>query len=187
MKPVDSSEVELEKLIGLFFDQRELLGEFDSVNAQDLKEPAQSLLNHSRHMTVTIERHHGSPVDVRVLRTRTDDDFYSREILLTCQSDDKVVQYGIVRLDRSVLSDPVRAEIESQQTPLGRVLIEHDVLREVKLEQLYSIHCGPALAAALDVEEGKEVSGRTAMIYCDGQPVIELLEIVSTSVLPERT
>jgi len=81
-------------------------------------------------------------------------------------------------MDREVFAEPVRAEIESQRTPLGRVLIENDVLRSVKLMQLYRIEVAGDLAEAFGVEPGTVCFGRTAMIYCDGAEAIELLEIV---------
>jgi len=166
-------------LIKLFFEDSSQLGEFTEVVADKVPEPSRSLLAHDHHMTVTVEEHHQSPVDVVVLQSRTDGDHYSRKILLTRQSDDKVVQYGIVRLNLAVLSPEVRAEIEAKQIPLGRILINHDVLRVVKLLSLFEIKCGPDLAKGIGFEEGQTCFGRTALIYCDGSPAIELLEIVS--------
>jgi chorismate-pyruvate lyase len=88
------------------------------------------------------------------------------------------VQFGIVRLDFDAVSPAVREEIKSERTPLGRVLINHNVLREVELKQIYRIACGPELSRHFNVPEGSEVYGRTALIYCDGEPAVELLEIV---------
>ena len=39
--------------------------------------------------------------------------------------------FGVPRLKLSLLREDVRREIEAERTPLGRVLIEHNVLREV--------------------------------------------------------
>lgn len=178
MKPADSADVELDSLIGLFYDSPDQLGEFHAVDAEDVSSPSRELLAHEHHMTVTVEQHHGGPVDVRVLDYRHDGHHYSRKILLTRQSDGRVVQFGIVRLDTSVLADQVRIEIEARETPLGRVLINHNVLRRVKLLGLHRIQAGAELATHLGVEAGETVFGRTALIYCDGKPAIELLEIV---------
>lgn len=176
--PADSADVELDSLIGLFYDSTDALGQFRSVEAAEVTSPSRELLAHEHHMTVTVEQHHGGPVDVQVLEYRHDDHHYSRKILLTRQSDGRVVQFGIVRLDTSVLADEVRREIEARETPLGRVLINHDVLRRVKLLGLHCIQAGAELAKHLNVEPAQTVYGRTALIYCDGKPAIELLEIV---------
>ena len=179
MNQPDFSAVELESLLKLFFDDNTPVGAFTETTAEQVPQPSRSLLAHDHHMTVTLEKHHDCPVDVKVLATRTDGGRYSRKILLTRQSDDKVVQYGIVRLDMTVLSSDVRKEIEAKETPLGRILIAHDVLREVKLLGLFEIQCGQELATSLGFETGQVCYGRTALIYCDGTPAIELLEIVS--------
>lgn len=179
MNQRDLSTVELEALLKLFFENGSELGTFVETTADQVPEPSRSLLAHDCHMTVTLEKHHYSPVDVKVLATRTDGGRYSRKILLTRQSDGMVVQYGIVRLDMSVLASEVRKEIEAQETPLGRILIAHDVLRKVKLLSLFKIQCGEELTKSLGFETGQVCYGRTALIYCDGAPAIELLEIVS--------
>ena len=178
MNSADFADVELELLIKLFFDESSELGSFEEVTAEQIQEPSRSLLAHDHHMTVTLEAYHQGPVNVQVLQSRIDGDHYSRKILLTRQSDGEVVQYGIVRLNLSVLSPDVRKEIENQQIPLGRILINHGVLRVVRLLSLVRIESGPDLATAFGFETGKTCFGRTALIYCDGTPAIELLEIV---------
>jgi len=179
LSDAELAHVELEQLIHLFFDEEDQLGQFEEVSPGQVPEPSRSLLAHDQHMTVTIEQHHQTRVDVKVLQTRTDRDHYSRKSLLTRKSDGGVVQYGIVRLNKSFLAPEVRGEIERQEIPLGRILINHDVLRVVKLLSLLKIHCGPELASQFGFQEGQICYGRTALIYCDGAPAIELLEIVS--------
>ena len=173
-----STVVELDLLIRSFFEDPSEVGSFKPVDASQVPSPSVELLDHNRHMTVTVEKHHGGPVDVKVLEHHTDRDFYSRRIVLTRQSDQRVVMYGMVRMRLSAVADDVRAEIESRKIPLGRVLIDHDVMREVQLRGLYEIRCGSALAQQLGCATDDVCYGRTAMIYCDGVPAIELLEIV---------
>ena len=175
IEPVD---VELGDLIALFYDDPVELGVFSDVVADDMPQPYRDLLAHNHHMTVTVERHHDSAVDVQVLDTMTAGDCYARKILLNRQSDGGVVQFGIVRLHFEFFSPEVRREIEGQGKPLGRILIQHDVMRQVRLLNLYRVNAGPALATAMGFEPGVECFGRTAIIFCNGAPAIELLEIV---------
>ena len=58
-------------------------------------------------------------MNVKVLEMRRDENLYSRKILLTRTTDDKVVQYGIVRLNVDVLAQNVRDEILSEKSPLA--------------------------------------------------------------------
>ncbi|WP_442505650.1 hypothetical protein SH528x_004447 [Novipirellula sp. SH528] len=185
--------IEIEHLVGQFYSLteeadsesgleratrlRSELAVFESVDS--VPPPFDQLLDHHKHMTVTVEAFHGQKVDVVVHRTKRLDNWYSREITLVTQQDKKIVQYGIVRLNVDQLSEPVWSRIESETTPLGRVLIDHNVLRQVQLCGLWRVNAGPSLASIMQVENGETLFGRTALIYCDGDPAIELLEIVA--------
>lgn len=171
--------VELDEIIAIFYHDASRLGQFAHCRSEDLPAAYQAMLDHEEHMTVTVERRHASPVDVQVLESRLTDSHYMRKILLRRQSDGRVVQYGIVRLALSALQPVVRDEIMAQQIPLGRVLILHNVLRQVQLNALWRVTCGTELGELLDVPVGQVTYGRTALIYCDGEPAVELLEIVT--------
>jgi chorismate-pyruvate lyase len=118
-------------------------------------------------------------VDVEVLAKHITTTHYARKILLRKATDRRVVQFGIARLNFDVLSDEVRREIESEAIPLGRVLIEHNVLREVQLFALWRLIPGSDLRALFELEKPVEVYGRTALIYVNGEPGVELLEIMA--------
>ena len=176
----DDSCVDIEELLDEFYGDpvgHSQLGQFDSLTS--VPAPYDSLLDHHKHMTVTIESHYGEKVDVQVHRCSRNGDWYSREITLVTTNSRKIVQYGIVRLNTTALDAEVWNQIESQKIPLGRVLIEHDVLREVQLRGLWQVHAGPSLAGLMHLKIGDVLYGRTALIYCDKMPAIKLLEIVA--------
>ncbi len=179
MSDAHAASSDLDALVGLFYPRSEELGRFDEVDSHDLKRDYRMLLAHDSHMTVTVERFHNGPVDVRVLETQLSGNHYARKILLARQSDGVVVQFGIMRLDLSAVGPEVRREVESRQTPLGRILIEHNVLREVHLRKLWRVTPGSELRRLLGMAEGQVTYGRTAIIHCNGEPAVELLEIVA--------
>lgn len=170
--------VDLNELIHLFYDDAAQLGRFEVADPGELADVYERLLNHEGHMTVTVESFYNSLVDVHVERCSRTGHTYAREITLVKQTDGETVQYGIVRLNTTLLEPAVWREIESQEKPLGRVLIEHGVLRQVQLCELWNVAAGPALARLLRTAEGAATFGRTAWIICDNEPAIELLEIV---------
>ncbi len=170
---------DLHELVQLFYEQPEGLARFCPVRSEQMPEVYRSLLDHNHHMTVTLEVHHGSSVDVRVLDYDVTDDIYMRKILLTRHDDGRVVQYGIVRLHLRYLTHPVRAEIQSRQIPLGRVLINHNVLRRVELGQLWQVMPGADLCQHFQLEAPLLTFGRTAIIHCHDEPAVELIEIVA--------
>ena len=193
---MSSTAVPLDQLIGLFYADSEPLGSFQQVwcNASqpaspggehsalfdiDVPDPYRQLLAHQNHMTITLESFHGSSVSVEVLETRQQRDRYCRKILLRRTSDHRVVQFGIVRLDLSRLAAQPRTEIVSQKTPLGRVLIEHNVMRSVELACVWRLTCGSELRRYFGCETGTSTYGRTALIYFEDQPALELLEIMA--------
>jgi chorismate-pyruvate lyase len=158
------------------------LADFEAVDS--VPTPYDQLLDHNAHMTVTVESHYGELVDVHVHRCQTTKDsagkfWYGREITLVTSQSKQIVQYGIVRLNIESLAPEVWQLIESQQVPLGRALIQHNVLREVQLCGLWKVLAGVSLAGLMHLSIGSVLYGRTALIYCDGAPAIELLEIVS--------
>ena len=170
---------DLEALVRLFHDSIAECGSFSETTANAMPRAYRSLLAHENHMTVTVEAFHNSPVDVVVLGKRVTETHYARKILLTRRSDGRVVQYGIMRVALSHLPETVRQEIESETIPLGRVLIEHNVLRQVELVSLWRIAVHGELADRLEMSEGETTYGRTALIHVGGEPAVELLEIVT--------
>jgi chorismate-pyruvate lyase len=147
------------------------------LHASALPEPYRGLLAHTHHMTVTMEALYGSPVEVRVLDADRVEDFYHRRIVLTLQSTGRIVQYGLVRIDLSLCSPPVRTAILSQNTPLGRILIEHNVLRRIEPTAFLRVEPGPTLTQALRLAKPTSLYGRTGVIFCDDRPAIAVLEV----------
>jgi chorismate-pyruvate lyase len=170
---------DLDALVALFYPRPRELGQFEEVDWHTLARDYRMLLAHDSHMTVTVERFHNGPVDVRVLATRMDGRHYARKILLVRQSDGVVVQFGIMRLDFDTVSAEVRRQIESQATPLGRILIQHNVLTKVHLRKVWKVTPGEDLRRHFSLEPGQITYGRTAVIHLDGTPAVELLEIVT--------
>ncbi len=177
--------VDLDHLLSLFYSAIDLgdLAHFAAAHPP-LPAPFDSLLNHQAHMTVTVESHFNSTVDVEILRLQKSEKFYAREILLRSRSSRAVVQYGIVKLRVDLLAPAVWREIEGGAKPLGRVLIDHQVMRQVELVELWNVKMGRALAkifTPLDFSSSipESTYGRTARILCDSEPAIELLEIVT--------
>jgi chorismate-pyruvate lyase len=167
-----------ESLVSLYYDQPETLGIFALQSPEQVPQPYRSLLAHTNHMTVTVEKHFGGLVNVEVLRAELQEDSYLREILLRTEHDQVVVQYGIVKLATKYVDEAPLQEILSQKKPLGRVLIEHNVLRKIELFDLLRVECGEALARFFSVPIGTVTFGRTAILHSNNKPAIELLEIV---------
>lgn len=176
---------ELRALCELFPDGPPLFSQVEHIPKAVTPEPYYSLLVHDQHMTVTMERHHGTMVDVHVLAERHLGDVYARKILLLKHGTQIPVQFGLVRFNLAYVTEPVRQEILSKQTPLGRVLIKHNVLRHVDLGAILQLTAGPGLAEVLHMPEGGRTYGRLATIFCNHQPAVDLLEVSAPLPLPD--
>ena len=141
--------------------------------------PYHDLLVHSHHMTVTVEAHHGDLVDVRILARKLEGDSYTRKIVLALQGSGRVVQFGVARVHLDFCSEPVREAIVAGKTPLGRILIQHNVLRVVEPTAYLRVEACAAVAKWFGLSEPRPTYGRLAVIYCDGREAIEVLEIVA--------
>jgi hypothetical protein len=177
---VMSTPFSLRTLFGLFpAPSLEEMPEYELVPADEVPSPYQELLVHEHHMTVTVEHHHGDLVDVRVLARERQPDWYARKILLVLQKTRRVVQFGIARIHLAYCSPAVQEEILAAQTPLGRILIRHNVLRRIEPKAFLRVLPGPAMMKWFGLQRPQSTYGRLAMIYCDEKPAVELLEIVA--------
>ena len=169
------------RLATLFFSDLEELGRFEPSAVDNLPPDYRTLLAHTDHMTVALESFHRTPVSVRVLAEWRDEASYARCSLLSRQTDRAIVQFGIMRIWLADLPAAAQAEITTKLAPLGRVLIEHNVLREVELIALWRIDPGPVLRQHLQVSGKTPLYGRTAQILVEERPTVQLLEIVKVA------
>jgi hypothetical protein len=175
VNPID----ELKKLTGLFPGGDELIAEARHIPSALTPEPYKGLLVHEHHMTVTMEEFYRTPVVVRVIERSLERDVYNRKIVLERSDNGSVVQFGIVRFDLSYVMPAVRDEILREQTPLGRILINYNVLRHIALGAILEIQPGPELQRLVGCRSGEVTYGRLATIFCNQQPAVDLLEIAS--------
>ena len=179
VKASPRSAPELEALAKIYYASPDNLADFQEIQEQDLPRIYHTLLAHHQHMTVTLEAHNGCPVEVEVLLSETTATHYQRKVLLRRMGDRGVVLFGIVRITRGLLPAQVRQEIESESTPLGTILINRNIYRNVRLLSFWQVTPGDELRDIFELESPELLYGRTALIYCDDVPVIELLEIVT--------
>ena len=80
---------------------------------EQLPEPARQLLVHAQDMTSTLAAFYGSSLRVEVLRQEQDATLYFREVFLRTQSDDRIVEYGVIAIDLEQFTPPQREAIQA--------------------------------------------------------------------------
>lgn len=173
MNPLD----ELHALTSVFPTDLPLFRQAVHIPSSTTPEPYRTMLVHEHHMTLAMEQYHGGPATVEVLDRKLEGDVYSRMILLRKPMTEEPIQFGLVRFNFQYVTGPVREEILAEQIPLGRVLIQHNVLRHIDLGAILEVSAGPGLARLLQMPEGALTYGRLATIFCNRQPAVDLLEI----------
>jgi chorismate-pyruvate lyase len=155
------------------------VAECEVISPDAIPVPADALLVHHNHMTVALERHYGKAVQVHVLEEHLDEHTYTRKIYLTLDGTSQVVEWGIARLHLKYLSPEVRAEVLGKQTPLGAILIRHNVHRRIKPRYFVRFPAHNRVIALFGAGSNSfPVYGRLGTIFCNDEPAIELLEIV---------
>jgi len=175
--PAVNPQEELNSLVSLFSGDEPLIEQAEHIPAALTPEPYKQMLAHDSHMTVTMESYHNTKVDVKIFDRLLEANVYSRKIALLKSGTDDVVQFGIVRFHFEYVTDEVRTEILAGEIPLGRVLINRNVLRHIDLGAILKITAGPGLAECLQMGVGEVTYGRLATIFCNNKPAVDLLEI----------
>ena len=175
MHEVDPSK-ELRLLLAFFGLSR--VPKCSEIEPSDVPQPYRDLLVHDGHMTVTLEDHHGSRVRVEPYSVHQQGDLYGRLLDLRSEHSGEVVMTGILLFNLSICSPEVRELIIGEQVPLGRILIEHKILRRLTSETFLRVESQDPLVSRFELPSPATAYGRLATIFYEGQPAVDLLEIV---------
>jgi len=174
----NSPESALTALCATFSDVAAITDNTEVVAPADVPPPFDALLVHHDHMTTRLGAFHGAPVTLDVLHDALDGETYRRHIVLKPQGSDRIVEVGIVRIHLGCAALQVREAILGRQTPLGDILIAHDVLRRIEPKWYLRFEPGHRLLESFRPAPAQAVYGRIGVIHYEGRPAIELLEIV---------
>ena len=152
----------------------------EPVAASQVPAPFDSLLVHNDHMTAKLRHHHGRPLALRVLDEVHDDPLYRRKIVLTLEGTQRIVEFGVVRIDFRFAPPQARAAILEQRLPLGDVLMQCGALRQIEPNWYVKLSARCPIVADFCAPGLDQVYGRIGTIYCDREPAVEVLEVVTT-------
>lgn len=165
-------------LYGIFTDLSEL-PETVTIAQEDLPGLYHQLLAHSNHMTVTLDKHYRQSVEVEVLASRQVESIYSRKILLKLPVSKRVVQFGVVKIKMDELPKAAQFEVLRAKKPLGRVLIEHNVMTQVQPVSFFRLEANANFSDWFSVSLRTELYGRIGLIYTTSHSAIEVLEVLA--------
>jgi hypothetical protein len=129
-------------------------------------------------MTATLQAFHGAELKLNVLQFVHRSDDYRRMIVLTHERTGRVVEFGIVRIHLHLIPEVPRKEILGRAVPLGDILVRHNVLRSIDPLWFLRFHDGSPVLSFFGSDVVTEAYGRIGVIHCNGEPAVELLEVV---------
>lgn len=149
------------------------------INAGTMPEPFHTLLVHEKHMTLTLTSHYRAFLELHVKEMHYEGTLYSRKITLTVPHGKEVLEYGLIRLDLRYVPDAVKQEIFQQRTPMGELLLRHNILQRVQPRWYLKMQPQSSILSWMNAKYEHSLYGRLGTIYCNGEPAVEVLEIVT--------
>ena len=136
------------------------------------------LLVHRRHMTLTLEKYYRDRVTIVPYRVHQQGELYGRQLDLVTESGGLVVMTGIMLVNLACCGSEVRELILAQEVPLGRILIENRILRRGSSETFVRVEARDPFVERFGLATPQPAFGRLATIFYDGEPAVDLLEVV---------
>lgn len=161
-----------------FFGDQGWIADAQELKAEEMPREARRLLVHNQHMTATLQAYYAQPVELHVLDHREEEQVYRRKILLTVDHGQRVVEYGLVRLNLAFLPESGRKEVILRNRPLGEILVQYDILTRVEPRWFVRFAKRSEVVQSFASASVNQGYGRIGIIYCEGHPAIELLEVV---------
>ncbi|BBM82819.1 hypothetical protein [Candidatus Uabimicrobium amorphum] len=155
-----------------FFSKENL--RYELLSGERVPVPYRDLLVHNNHMTTTLEKFYGQPIQVEVKRQQVTKSLYQRYSLLWLPKVG-VVEIGIVEMDLSFFSDGICEEILHGQKPLGKILIDHKEPRDVQVDNYFKLQTCASLEKAFSLST-VFFYGRATTISCKAP--IKVAEII---------
>ena len=140
--------------------------------------PYHGLLVHEDDMTVTLERHCGGRVAVRVLCCALRGQSYFRRVLLVHEASARPVAMGAVRIRLDVLGARLRAKILSQREPLGRILREGGIPFVSRPAAFFEVRPNAEMMGVFRMPVSRTLYGRRTCVTLAGLRIGDIVEVL---------
>lgn len=161
------------------------LPEIRQIPAEQVPEPYKTLLVHHHDMTPTLERFHGDPVRLRVLRSDTREIYYFREVVLTLSRDETPVEFGAIKINLSLFPPNARKLILEEREPLGHILGSCHLVHSSRPKAFLSIQSDSLIGEALGLGQPSLLYGRrNTLSDPQHRPLAEVVEIIPPTPKP---
>lgn len=163
-----------------FYAMAELkLPRIESIPGDEMPEPFRTLLVHQNDMTPTLEQFHGRDIHIKALRTRRENGFYFREVILVLNDTLEVVEFGAIKIDlKRFAPEPARLVLE-EKLPLGHILHQFQIRHTSEPTAYLKIGSDDFINESLNLSRQHTLYGRRNTLWTpDRKPLAEIVEIL---------
>ena len=140
--------------------------------------PYDGLLVHEDDMTVTLERHCGGRVAVRVLSSALKGQSYFRRVLLVQESSARPLAMGAVRIRLDIVGARIRAKILRQREPLGRILRDGGIDFVSQPTAFLKVSPNAEMMGVFWMPEPRTLYGRRTHVTLAGVRIGDIVEVI---------
>ena len=153
------------------------------MTGEDVPEPYKSLLVHDNDMTPTLEKFHGAPIHLDILKREQRGDYYFREVVLRLDDSEKPVEFGANRISIVLYPPKARQLILEERWPLGHILAECEIQHKTRAKAFFRVIADELISRVLQLPQGTILFGRKATIVdAQQRPISEIVEILPCAV-----
>lgn len=173
-------------LLERFYGRRRLsLPRLSRLDGDEVPQPFQRLLVHSKDMTPTLEAYYHQPLRLWLLSREHHEATYLREVVLRLGDTGRPVEYGVIRIFLAHLPAPAARRVLEEERPLGNILQTEAIPHLSWPQAFFRVEADVHLRTVLQMRQRGEVYGRRNVLLDASRrllaEVIEVLAPVNTS------
>ena len=158
------------------------------LEAQEMPQPARSLLCHDTDMTPTLESFFGERIHLDVLRQELQGAIVTRQVTLRLNSSDRGIEFGAIRIDLSRLSETQKQFVLEGRQPLGGILNDFEIPHESHASRFFRIKADALMIRCFALRGPRALYGRcNTLTYKDGSTLADVVEVLPPLWLLERS
>ena len=153
----------------------------NQVEGEAVPEPYRTLLVHQNDMTPTLEKFHGSLVQLDVLGSRRTGSAYFREVILRLDGTNAPVEFGAIKINLDLFAPASRAQILAEKQPLGHILHKYNIPHTSRPRAYLRLASDKLISQVLELTGARVLYGRRNTLYDpQGNSLAEIVEILPT-------
>lgn len=155
------------------------LAAVELVEPVEVPQPYRGLLVHDSDMTSTLEDYYGEPITLKVLARVATPRWLARRSVLELAESGKPVEFGLIRVDLTLLEEPIRQQVLDGELPLGGILNTHGIRYRSCPGGFLRVEANRTMLREFNLDRPVSLFGRCNCLSDPlGKPIAEVIEIL---------